>query len=172
MTLARTWSSFIWTWPTATPKQRTFFSWNLMVERTSVSLFWRSSACETGVGNLPAVEARVSMPRKSKHYDERTRTLGETRAEETRDLLDEGLRGEEGVVLLGELLDELLVLIELFQVVDGLVLKVDLLRTVDVGGVGENADGHARAGDVGEPGFVARGLALGQNALRKERGLT
>ena len=54
MTLARTWSSVIWTWPTATPKQRTFLSWNLIVERTSVILFARSSACETGVGNLPA----------------------------------------------------------------------------------------------------------------------
>ena len=102
----------------------------------------------------------------------RKRTLGETRTEETGDLLDEGLGGQEGVVLLGELLDELLVFVELLQVVDRLVLKVDLLRPVDVGGIGENADGHARAGDVGEPGFVARGLALGQNALRKERGLT
>ena len=36
--------------------------------------------------------------------------LGETGAEQTGDLLDEGLGGEEGVVLLGELLDELLVL--------------------------------------------------------------
>ena len=80
------------------------------------------------------------------------RTLGETGAEQTGDLLDEGLGGQEGVVLLGELLDELLVLVELLQVVDGLVLKVDLLRTVDVGGIGENANGHARAGDVREPG--------------------
>ena len=56
MTLARTWSSVIWTWPTATPKQSTFLSWNLIVERTSFSLFERSSACETGVGNLPALE--------------------------------------------------------------------------------------------------------------------
>jgi hypothetical protein len=39
-------------------------------------------------------------------------TLRETGAEETRDLLDERLGREEGVVLLGELLDELLVLVE------------------------------------------------------------
>ena len=56
MTLAKTWSSVIWTWPTATPKQRTFFSWNLIVERTSVSLLERSSAWEMGVGNFPALE--------------------------------------------------------------------------------------------------------------------
>ena len=41
-----------------------------------------------------------------------SRTLGETVTEQTRDLLDEGLRGEESVVLLGKLLDELLVLVE------------------------------------------------------------
>lgn len=77
--------------------------------------------------------------------------LGETGTEETRDLLDENLRGEESVVLLGELLDELLVLVELLQVLDGHVLELDKLRAIDVGGIGENADGHARAGDVGEP---------------------
>ena len=59
MTLASTWSSVISTWPTATPKQRTFFNWNLMVERTSVSLVFRSSACDTGVGNLPAIHIKV-----------------------------------------------------------------------------------------------------------------
>ena len=78
-------------------------------------------------------------------------TLGETGTKETRDLLDESLGREECVVLLGELLDKLLVLVELLQVVDGHVLEVDLLSTVDVGGIGENADGHARAGDMGKP---------------------
>ena len=37
-------------------------------------------------------------------------SLGQTGAEQTRNLLDEGLGSKEGVVLLGELLDELLVL--------------------------------------------------------------
>jgi hypothetical protein len=39
-------------------------------------------------------------------------TLGKTRSKETRNLLDERLRGEEGVVLLGQLLDELLVFVK------------------------------------------------------------
>ena len=39
-------------------------------------------------------------------------TLGETGTKKTGDLLDEGLRGEESVVLLRELLDELLVLVQ------------------------------------------------------------
>ena len=39
----------------------------------------------------------------------------------------------------------------LLEVVDGHVLEVDLLRAVDVGRVGEDAQGHARARDVREP---------------------
>jgi len=42
--------------------------------------------------------------------------LGETGTEETGNLLDEGVRGNEGIVLLRQLLDELLVLVELLQV--------------------------------------------------------
>lgn len=47
-------SSVMPTLPTATPRQRTFLSWNLMVDLTSVTLASKSSAWETGVGNLPA----------------------------------------------------------------------------------------------------------------------
>ena len=39
----------------------------------------------------------------------------------------------------------------LLEVINRHVFEVDLLGTVDVGGIGENADGHARAGNVGEP---------------------
>ena len=96
--------------------------------------------------------------------------LGETGAEQTRNLLDEGLGGKESIVLFGELLHKLLVLVKpargyaskpearrgkrgydaLLQVINGHVLKVDRLGAVDVGGICENADGHARAGDMGE----------------------
>ena len=38
--------------------------------------------------------------------------LGETGSEQTGDLLDESFRGQESVVLLGKLLDELLVFVE------------------------------------------------------------
>ncbi|KAI0832904.1 hypothetical protein BC628DRAFT_365188 [Trametes gibbosa] len=40
------------------------------------------------------------------------RTLGETGTEKTRNLLDKSLRGQERIIFLGELLDELLVLVE------------------------------------------------------------
>lgn len=76
-----------------------------------MSLFPRSSAWETGVGNFPAGEGRLALSigalrRRMKH------TLGETGTEETRNLLDESLGGQESIVLLSEFLDELLVLVE------------------------------------------------------------
>ena len=39
----------------------------------------------------------------------------------------------------------------LLQVINGHVLKVDLLRAVDVMRVGKNTDRHARTGDIREP---------------------
>ena len=39
----------------------------------------------------------------------------------------------------------------LLQIVNGHVLEIDLLSTIDVGGIGKNANGHARAGDIGKP---------------------
>ena len=48
----------------------------------------------------------------------------------------------------------------LLQVVDGHVLELNLLGTVDVIRIGENAQGHARAGNVGEPATVVRPLNI------------
>lgn len=42
----------------------------------------------------------------------------------------------------------------LLKIVDAHVLEVDLLRAINVCGIGENADGHARARDGREPGQV------------------
>jgi hypothetical protein len=77
-------------------------------------------------------------------------SLRETGTKETRNLLDEGLRSQEGIVLLSELLDELLVLVELLQVIDGHVLQLNLLSTIDIVGISENADGHAGTRDIRE----------------------
>ena len=43
---------------------------------------------------------------------------------------------------------------KLFQVIDRHVLEVDLFSTVDVGGVGKDADGHPRPGNIREPANV------------------
>jgi hypothetical protein len=92
-------------------------------------------------------------------------SLRETGTEETRDLLDQGVRGDEGVVLAGELLDQLLVLVELLEIVGGHGVDTVVLSSVDVVLVTEDAaqrsvsewkerfqvggvpNTHARAGD-------------------------
>lgn len=77
-------------------------------------------------------------------------SLGETRTEQTGDLLDKGLRGNEGVVLLSQLLDELLVLVELLQVLNRHSVNTSTLSTVAVNSVTEDTDGHVGTGDSGE----------------------
>jgi len=76
--------------------------------------------------------------------------LGETGTEETGNLLDEGVRGNEGIVLLRQLLDELLVLVELLQVISAHGIDTMVLGTINVVLVTENANAHARTGDGGE----------------------
>lgn len=77
-------------------------------------------------------------------------SLGKTGTEHTGDQLDQGLGSQESVVLLGELLDKLGVPVQLLQIVGGHVLLLNLLSTIDVGGISKNADVHAGTGDVGE----------------------
>lgn len=70
--------------------------------------------------------------------------LGQTRTEQTGDLFDEGVGGDEGVVLAGQLLDQLLVLVQLLQVVRRHGVDAEVLGPVQVVLVAEDADGHAR----------------------------
>ena len=66
-------------------------------------------------------------------------TLGETGTEDTGDLLDQGLGGDEGIVLARKLLDELLVLVELLEILNGHGVDTTVLGTVDIVLVTENA---------------------------------
>ena len=139
-------SSVIPTFPTATPKHSTFFSWNLIVDLTSVIFAFRSSLWEIGVGNLPAV-ARFSVSErfKKQFYRDREKTgvrhtLGKTWAQKTRDLLNQGIGGNKGVVFTCELLDQLLVLVELLQVVGRHGINAMVLSTVDVVLISKYAD--------------------------------
>jgi hypothetical protein len=77
-------------------------------------------------------------------------TLGQTRTQQTGDLLDQGVGGDEGIVLASQLLDELLVLVELLQVVGAHGINTAVLRTIDIKLVTQNADAHVRAGDRGQ----------------------
>ena len=77
-------------------------------------------------------------------------TLGQTRTQETRNLLDQGLGSDESVVLASELLDQLLVLVELLQVVGGHGVDAAVLGTVDIVLVTKNADAHVGTRDRGQ----------------------
>jgi hypothetical protein len=82
-------------------------------------------------------------------------------------LLDESVGSDEGIVLAGKFLDQLLVLVELLQVVGGHGINTTVLGTIDIMLVTENAtiqsakappsmctvdipDAHTRAGDNGQ----------------------
>ena len=132
MTLETSSSSFMPTLPTATPRHRTFFSWNLMVDLTSVTLLFRSSPWETGVGNLPARRRKTSQLRQRIARRTLPHTLGETGTEETGNLLDQRLGSQEGIVLASQLLDELLVLVQLLQVVGGHAVDAVVLGTIEI----------------------------------------
>jgi hypothetical protein len=68
-----------------------------------------------------------------------THTLGETRTKETGNLLDQGVGGYEGIVLAGELLNQLLVLVELLQIVRRHGVNAAVLGTINIMLVAKNA---------------------------------
>ena len=65
--------------------------------------------------------------------------FGKTRTQQTRNLLDERVGGDEGVILASQLLDQLLVLVELLQVIGGHGVDTTVLGSVDIVLVTENA---------------------------------
>jgi len=98
-------------------------------------------------------------------------SLGETWTQKSWDLLDQSFGSQKGIVLLSELLYELLVLVELLQVLDRVVLKVDELGSVDVGGIGENANTHSWSGHVWQldgtrETFVSLGIVVFETDLQ------
>lgn len=77
--------------------------------------------------------------------------LVETGAKQTGDLLDQGGRGNESVVLLGKLLHELLVLVELLEGINIHARHAFHSGLINVRLVTKDADAHARTGDSREP---------------------
>jgi len=75
-------------------------------------------------------------------------SLVQTGSQQTRDLGDENLGGQEGIVLASQLLDELLVLVQLLKILDGLEVNSELGGLFAMDGITEDADLHARARDV------------------------
>jgi hypothetical protein len=76
--------------------------------------------------------------------------LVETRTQETRNLLDQSIRSKESIVLLGELLDELLVLVELLEIINRLEFHTGTLGLITVESITENTDSHTGTSNVGE----------------------
>lgn len=85
-------------------------------------------------------------------------SLGETGAQETGNLLDQRVRGDKGIVLAGEFLDQLLVLVQLLQVVGRHGVNTVMLGSVNVVLVTENtvgscqSTGRYKSGGVGQGG--------------------
>jgi len=76
--------------------------------------------------------------------------LGKTRTQDTRNLLDQSGRGQEVVVLLGELLDKLLVLVELLEIVHGHLVNAQLISLLTMLLVTKHANGGVGLGDDGQ----------------------
>jgi hypothetical protein len=76
--------------------------------------------------------------------------LVKTRTQETGNLLNQSLRGKESIILLGKLLDELLVLVELLEIVNRLEFHTSALGLITVESITKNTNSHVRTGNVGE----------------------
>lgn len=109
-----------------------------MVDLTSVILAPRSSLCEMGVGNLPAVAFLV----KPKIHRSRLPTFRQPRAQKTGDLLDECIRRHKSIIFPRQLLDQLLVLVQLLQIIRAHRIYPKVLGPVNVMLVPKNTDGH------------------------------
>ena len=97
-------------------------------------------------------------------------TLGETWTQETRDLLDEGVGSDEGIVLASELLDQLLVLVELLQILNGHGIDTTVLGTIDIVLVTENAIAMSATCPIlwcpySQPSLLTRCSCLGEGSL-------
>jgi hypothetical protein len=66
-------------------------------------------------------------------------TFGETWAQKSRDLLDQSVGGNEGVVFSGKLLNQLLVLIQLLQVIRRHCINAVVLGSINIMLISENA---------------------------------
>jgi len=86
--------------------------------------------------------------------------LIETGTEETRNLLEDRIGSQEGVVLLGQVLHEFLVLVELLEVIDGTLLDTNTSSLVTVLGITEDAQFEVGARAVRELDGTGETLVL------------
>ena len=77
-------------------------------------------------------------------------SLGQTRSQQTGNLLDHVIGSDKEIILLGEFLDQLLVLVELLQVFHRHVVNSNTIGLFAVGGISKDAALEARAGNRGK----------------------
>jgi len=75
-------------------------------------------------------------------------SLGQTRTQDTGNLLDQGIGCNKCIVLAGKLLDQFLVPVELLQVIGRHGVNTTVLGTIDIVLVTEDADAHSWARDL------------------------
>merc|ERR1712066_519694 len=86
--------------------------------------------------------------------------LVQTWSQQSWDLSDQSIGSQESIVLFGKLLDQLLVLVELLQVINGHVWDVVLLGLIDMRLVTQNADGELWPGHIWQLHGTAKSLIL------------
>jgi len=103
-------------------------------------------------GELAGLRRRVLLKVNIKSQIKFSSYHVESRSKEPGDLLDQGVRAEEGIVGLGQVLHLLLVLVELLEVISGHGRKVLLRSLIAVGLVAQNANPELLAGHILQPG--------------------
>ena len=139
----------------------------MIVERTSVSLLFKSSAGDTGVGNLPATTRLAQKPTGRREV---VHAPLERPGPRRRGIcLMSASDAKKASYFFASFLTSFLFLFSLrashienssghaerfhalLQIVHRHVLQINLLRAVDVCRISENADRHARARHIGQP---------------------
>merc|ERR1712024_107543 len=100
-------------------------------------------------GGLQIVHLRIQVIHMSYHGGELS-SLVEARAQQSGDLLDQGVRAEEGIVALGQPLHLLLVLVELLQVISRHGGDIPLLGLVNVSLVSQQTNLEFPPGDMSQ----------------------
>jgi hypothetical protein len=94
------------------------------------------------------------------HESRKLTGLVKTGSQETGNHLDESLRGQESVVLLCQLLDELLVLVKLLEVLNVHEGDINLLSLLAMLGISKNAHSHVGAWNTGKLDGATETLVL------------
>jgi len=75
---------------------------------------------------------------------------------------DQNFGCNESIILLCQFLNQLLVLVHLFQIIDAHDIHTELFRPIDIVGISKHTDGHLRTGDGGKFDLTGETLVTAQ----------